>query len=646
MLIAKGSRVQLTLEGGRQVHPSGMLLHDESGRDFPAKRCLITTISKTSKPLRKTKWFGPVYTPLEGSMTIPGTRSELLKTANWKTVGEVKKIVYDRVGEHAERYQHSFTDKRPLLLQRGRVYCLVMRGGTKMTGEGSSRKASRSVVDARAFPAYLLEMADYLDIYDEAIGKAATTAAAPRQDKKRHDSLTGSHSRAEIVKARSSHPSPQRRTPLRSPREENVVKKRRSKAQKAATRKMIAANRRRSKGKRSKGKRRSHARENPILVTGKNLKSRKVGKRRKGTSHKKKRAKARKGGGGSSKRSRAAKKAARTRKANKAKRSLAAKKAARSRKRKHGKAHHGKRKAHAKKKSHSRKGKRSKASYSKAAKKAARTRKRNRTGGTPRVTKREREEYERGGYAYESRRKGKRRPKKNPIQNPIPLEGGLDFFSGLFAVVIGYLFAGGADRMGATHALTPSSAQGGYLDAPAVGQIYNSEAPATPIWSSGMRIAFNVIPIAVPMGLSAMIKSKGPKAFFQLMAFAAIARTLGKAAEDGMSMAMKTTSFGLRVYGPELAAQAKLTSAATTALPQAAPGTFAGAKPTAGGQLAGASEAQQPRIDHSAPVAPPMPTFAPVNRTVEGAPARTGGLDTSHHYVSGPAFNPFAPTDS
>ena len=139
------------------------------------------------------------------------------------------------------------------------------------------------------------------------------------------------------------------------------------------------------------------------------------------------------------------------------------------------------------------------------------------------------------------------------------LEGGLDFFSGCFAVAIGYVLAAGADRFGSTHALTPSTTQGAFVDSPAVGQIYDSESPQLPIWSSGTRLAFNALAIAAPLGLSAFIKDKGPKSFFQLMAFAAIARTIGKAAEDGLSMALASTSFGLRLYAPEMAAQAKLT---------------------------------------------------------------------------------------
>ena len=136
MLIAKGSHVVLKLDGGKVVRPSGMLLHDESGRDFPSKRCLIATISKTNKTLRKTKWFGPTYVPLEGSVNIPGSRGELLKKDSWDDLGEISKIEYDRVGEHEASYTHSFASPKPLLLRRGRVYCMLLRGGAKMNWRG------------------------------------------------------------------------------------------------------------------------------------------------------------------------------------------------------------------------------------------------------------------------------------------------------------------------------------------------------------------------------------------------------------------------------------------------------------------------------------------------------------------------------
>ena len=413
-----------------------------------------------------------------------------------------------------------------------------------------------------------------------------------------------------------------------------MAKKKRSKAQKAATEKMQKA---------AKAKRRAEKR-------GKTKSPRKPSR---SSSAKKTKSKAKKSHPkkkGRSKKSLAAKKAAKTRAENKAARSAAAKKGAKTRKRNEGKSHPKKKaKSHPKKKKATAKAR----SKKKGAKKKAKSR-----GGFQGFQKigKKKKGHPKGwahppGYAHEAAesRKGRkkhRRVKRNPLAkyNPIPLEGGLDFFSGLFAVTIGYLFAAGADRMGSTHALTASSAQGGFVDAPAAGQIYDSESPQTPIWSSGMRVAYNALAIAVPMGLSAFIKSKGPKSFFQLMAFAAAARTLGKAAEDGMSLAMKSTSFGLRLYAPELAAQAKLAQATTAALPSAAPGTFAGApkqQALNGSPVGGNTQAVK---QNNAP--PPAPAFDAPRREVAGAPQQTPSLDVGPGYVSRPPFNPFAATES
>ena len=534
-------------------------------------------------------------------------------------------------------------------------------------------------------------MVDYLTVYDEQIGRAPTTAAAKRKRKRRASRLTAKKSRSQLAQARHSETSTQRRTPLRSPREENVVKKRRTAAQKAATRKMIAANRRSAR----ESRRSKRGRRNPLVIKGKNVKARKirVGKKKRllvtGSKLKVKRVAKRRGRTlthrvrsyhakkaktKSRKRSLAAKKAARTRKANKLARSAAARKGRKS-----------------SKQAKSRKGGgRKSTKRSLAGKKAARTRKRNlakRRKAASGYTGPERQ------LAAESRRRRKksRRRRKNPIaraanpvrrrrrrrsnpiriKNPIPLEGGLDFFSGLFAVTIGYLVASGADRMGATHALTPSTTQGGFIDAPAVGQIYDSESPQTPIWSSGMRIAFNALAFAAPLGVSAFVKSKGPKSFFQLMSFGALARVLGKTADDGMSYALNTTAFGMRLYAPEMAAQAKLTSAATTALPQGAPGTFLGIprRPALGAAppygFAGPSPKAAPIVQHRPPAPPnaqqpfnqppqPQRTVTPLQQHpqsgfqaqpqqgVAGAPQQPS--INSEPYTR-PLFNPWASTD-
>lgn len=425
---------------------------------------------------------------------------------------------------------------------------------------------------------------------------------------------------------------------------------------------MIAANKRRTKAKR-------HGKKNPIARAGTKAGARKAARTRAAKKAKRSRAakkghrarkarpsKARKSGkrkasrvGKSSKRSRAAKKAARTRKANAEMRSARAKKAARSRKRKGGKRKSSSKRRSPKRSSSKRRspkkskarrsGKRSTASYRKAARKAARTR-------AAKRSRKEATKYDSGysGGEYGERRrakrrgKGRRRGKRNPlggIRNPIPLEGGLDFFSGLFAVTLGYLFASGADRMGSTHALTASSSQGGYTDAPAAGQIYNSEATSLPIWSSGMRIAFNALAIAVPLGLSAFIKARGPKSFFQLMSFAAIARTVGKAADDGLSMALASTSFGLRVYAPELAAGSKMTQATAAALPAAAPGTFAGI-PRAAALSAGPTGDAPQSNEHQAVASVPQTAFKVAQPSVQPP------IANDQPYFSGPQFNPWA----
>lgn len=140
MLIAKGAHVILKMEDGRVIKPAGMLLHDESGRDFPAKRCLIATFQKTQSPIRKNKWFGPDYDPRAGTLDIPGSPAQLKNLSNWEDLGDIKRIEYTRVGKHAAAYHHSFEEPYPTLYRRGRVYCLRMRGALKCNWRGFVEK--------------------------------------------------------------------------------------------------------------------------------------------------------------------------------------------------------------------------------------------------------------------------------------------------------------------------------------------------------------------------------------------------------------------------------------------------------------------------------------------------------------------------
>ena len=163
----------------------------------------------------------------------------------------------------------------------------------------------------------------------------------------------------------------------------------------------------------------------------------------------------------------------------------------------------------------------------------------------------------------------------NPIANPIT--GPVEFISGIFGVGAGFGLASFADRLVTTHALSTTG-----QDAPAVGQIYNSEALLAPLWANmstigWKRLAAAAGSVVVPLAAASAFKSHmGWKVFFQLMGYGALGRTAGKMFDDGIAAAMGTQPLAQRLYGGEVAAAAKLTAATSAALPAAAPATFAG----------------------------------------------------------------------
>ena len=248
-------------------------------------------------------------------------------------------------------------------------------------------------------------------------------------------------------------------------------------------------------------------------------------------------------------RSAAAKKAARTRKRNKAMHRAAGRKAARTRKRKGGTRKSARRV--------SRKGKTRTAAgrFKKGHKKIRRSaRLRNPLPNPMR------------------RRRGHSR-RRNPFPNPLPnpMTGPLEFFEALFGVGFGYVVASAADRFAATHALTNTS--GVLTDAPGAGQIYDSESPALPIWSTWQRMAAAGGAIAVPLVLTPMIPG------MKLIALGALVRTAGKMLEDAIAtfgnQSTELQPVVQQLYGPEVAAAARLAQA-TSQLPSASAATFAG----------------------------------------------------------------------
>lgn len=180
----------------------------------------------------------------------------------------------------------------------------------------------------------------------------------------------------------------------------------------------------------------------------------------------------------------------------------------------------------------------------------------------------------RGAYVrrHMSHEEARRHKKRNPRRNPI--NGAKEMLAGVFGVAFGYVLASGADRYAVTHALASGQ------DAPAQGDIYNSEAVSLPIWSSWKRLLVGVASVGAPLVVASWVKGPGTKSFFQLAAFGALARTAGKAADDGIAyFAAKMTTPSptlVRLYAPEMASVARVAAASVAQLPSAPQATFAG----------------------------------------------------------------------
>lgn len=191
-----------------------------------------------------------------------------------------------------------------------------------------------------------------------------------------------------------------------------------------------------------------------------------------------------------------------------------------------------------------------------AARKAARARKRR--PATARLTRKNRgitvnvnlKPTKAQRRALTSRGSSKRR-KSNPIT------GGGEWFTGLSGFVLGGVSVGLFDRMAATHPLVAgqSGTTGAWNDAPAAGQLYNAEAVQAPIWSSVTRLLVAAVAIATPFGIAAAVKGPRAKTFFQLYGFGSLAVTAVKGINDVIALAASQSSFGARLYAPEIMAQ-------------------------------------------------------------------------------------------
>jgi hypothetical protein len=172
----------------------------------------------------------------------------------------------------------------------------------------------------------------------------------------------------------------------------------------------------------------------------------------------------------------------------------------------------------------------------------------------------------------------KRRRRRNPARRrrSNPIDGWKEMGAGVLGVALGYVIASGGDRFVMTHALTGSivNGQANLTDTPPAGSIYNSEAMSLPLWSSWQRIGVAAVSVGIPLFAASKVKSSAWKSFFQLAGFGALARTAGKAADDGIAaLAMKMPNPTLvRLYAPEMAAINAIASGQQASAPA---GTFA-----------------------------------------------------------------------
>lgn len=111
MLIAKGYDVGFRMEEGRDVVPPRRyaMLHDPSGRDWPACSVLIAPFLRLAHKVPKTKdlseaeeYFG--YVPREGVVKLPSRDMK-----KWGKLGAVSEIDYWRPGdEYKGDWWHPF----------------------------------------------------------------------------------------------------------------------------------------------------------------------------------------------------------------------------------------------------------------------------------------------------------------------------------------------------------------------------------------------------------------------------------------------------------------------------------------------------------------------------------------------------------
>jgi hypothetical protein len=373
----------------------------------------------------------------------------------------------------------------------------------------------------------------------------------------------------------------------------------------------------------------------------------------------------------------AGKKAARTRARNKKKKEEAAKKGARTRARKkgHAKKHTKRAKAHTKKRAHT---KRAKTTAHRSKRRKGSKRKTGRKGHGAKVmaipkgaTKVIAAERRRGRRHHRGHRRN-----HYSMENPL---SGMEIFAGGLTMLLGLAVADISDRYWATHALTAgaANAQGvvTYTDTPAVTSSTGMAAVGTGLYPNMKNGAAVMAPMnltrwlsggalaVVPFVAAAFTKNNTARTAFQFFGFGVVARIGGKFLVDTFASLLGGTQYGQQLYVNELAATGQYQAAMGNPVTVTLPG---GVTPTAAGDSASATGLSKPHqagpgeraccgncaqgLPCSKEIAPNPPTTTTIptgtvytNVPVDSSPGTDGGLGRSPRQLGAyqPRPNPF-----
>jgi hypothetical protein len=115
MLIAKGQHVAIKLETGRLVRARGSMLHDPTGEFWPKDSMLVTSFRRSGRLATDEEkqgdpksYLGREYEARVGSVNLPPQA-----LSEWKRVGEIETVYYERPGTKAPgKFFHHFGKRR------------------------------------------------------------------------------------------------------------------------------------------------------------------------------------------------------------------------------------------------------------------------------------------------------------------------------------------------------------------------------------------------------------------------------------------------------------------------------------------------------------------------------------------------------